>query len=206
MAFRLINSEDVKMLTKGGGFEPDHDVLLDNLIIPAIGEIFASYCNRPDFDKKLRTEYLTPKYYSQVLQVSSPPIAVAAIGPPEIPAVELWEDVATPRAYGADTLLTEGDDYFIYRESGQIHRINYWPAYHNAVKIVYTGGYATDHGQNVPFNLKLAAVEQAKIIFDRREELSVISRSLEGGSVSMLSALTLPQQVKIKIDPYKVYR
>ena len=52
----------------------------------------------------------------------------------------------------------------------------------------------TNDGENVPEDLRFAAIMQTKILFDRREELSLSNRSLEGGSIGLLTPLTLPQK------------
>ena len=74
MAFNLLLSDDLKELTKGS-FSAEFDPLLDNTLIPAVTASFAHYCNRPDFDLKVRTEYFSPKIHQDSIIVSSPPVA-----------------------------------------------------------------------------------------------------------------------------------
>jgi hypothetical protein len=45
---------------------------------------------------------------------------------------------------------------------------------------------------------------QGKFVFDRRDELGLTGRSLEGGSVSLMSALKLLPEVREILDDYKV--
>ena len=93
-----------------------------------------------------------------------------------------------PRVYGADELKIENSDYFLFENEGMIERVSgYFACGPKTVKVTYTGGYLTDHAQDVPEDLRLAAVMQAKILFDRREELGLTGRSLEGGSINLLN-------------------
>lgn len=196
--FKLISPEDYKLLTKGG-HDAEFDPVLDLIIIPAVGKLFAQYCNRPDFDKLARTEFLSPRPGANKLFVSSPPVAAT-------PAIQVWESSASPRVYDSAALLTEGTDYFLFENEGKIEKEGdcFVPGT-KTVKVTYTGGYLTKDGVGVPDDLKLAAITQTKIFFDRREEWGVTGRSLEGGSVSMLNILTLPKQVTLLLDAYRVY-
>lgn len=200
MAFKLISVDDVRALAKGD-FASDFDHLFGDILIPAIGKTFASYCNRPDFDKASRSEIFSPRLWQSVITLSSPPIATA-------PAAQIWQSTATPRVYGADELLTNGEDVFIHEAIGQIERGNgnYFPSGPLTVKVTYTGGYLSGDAQGVPADLRFAALSQAKIFFDRREDYGMTGRSLEGGSVSLQAILTLPRQITLLLDQYKVYR
>ena len=61
-----------------------------------------------------------------------------------------------------------------------------------SIKVTYTGGYLTGDGVGAPDDLRLAAIMQTKIIFDRREDFGLSGRSLEGGSVSLFTPTILP--------------
>lgn len=212
MAFALINARDLEEISKGD--ISTFEALLDKTIIPAVGEVFAAYCNRPDFDLKLRTEYFSPQTHQNILTVASPPIAEVGSYPDKAdfdntgaPAVRVWEDAALPRAYGSTTEIINGQDFFVYESAGQIAKeCATFLRGHKTVKVVYPGGYLTADCQNVPGALKMAAIAQTKILFDRREEYGVTGRALEGGSINMLSVLTLPRQVTMLLDQFKVYR
>lgn len=73
MSFRLITPEDIKATTKGD-FGTAFDYLLDGIIIPAVGETFAAYCHRTDFDLKARTEFFDIRENQSSLFLSSPPV------------------------------------------------------------------------------------------------------------------------------------
>lgn len=198
MAHALITPDDIKQGSKGA-FGPDFDYLLDKIIIPAVGKLFAHYCHRDDFDKSERSEYLSPRAGQTFLTLKSPPIAAS-------PAVQLWQNCDLPRAYTSADLLVNGTDYFVHEDEGVIEMVGSFGGGPKTVKCTYTGGYLTAAGVGTPDDIRLAAVAQAKIIFDRREELGVTSRSQEGGSVTMLSLLTLPRAVTMILDPYRLLK
>jgi len=205
MAYALITSEDLKQTSKGT-FGADFDYLLDKIIIPAVGKLFASYCGRPDFDRAARTVYLSPRPCQKTVFLASPPIIEDPAGNPAIPAVQLWESSALPRAYTSAELLVNSTDYIVHEAEGMLESTGYFVGGAKSLKCTYTGGYLTADGKGTPADLRLAAIAQTKIIFDRREELGVSSRSQEGGAMTMLTVLTLPRQVTIMLDPYRLLR
>ena len=90
--YKLISVQDIKNLAKGAqDFSNDFDVLLGD-IIGAVTKLFAQYCNRPDFDKTARTEYISPRCWQKQLFLKSPPISPAVVGPPSIEALRLYHD------------------------------------------------------------------------------------------------------------------
>ena len=198
MAFKLITDDDVKALTKGD-FSTAFDSVLNDVLIPAIGEAFANYCHRPDFDKTARTEYFSPGYYQHTLRVKSPPIDEVAA------AVRVYEDSSLPRFGGSETELVNGTEYFVHAARGTIEKLSNFICGPKTVKVTYTGGYLTSDAAGTPPALKLAAITQAKILFERREEYGITGRSLEGGSINLMTILTLPRQVTLLLDKFKMY-
>ena len=202
--FALITKDDYSQLTKGETAPSEFDYILGKVIIPAVTSIFAQYCGRPDWDKKERTVYFSPCAYQKYLRVDSPPIFEDPGGSPVIPIVQVWQNSALPRVYASADLLVNGTDYFVHEAEGMIEHVSGFFGGPKTVKVTYTGGYLTADGIGAPADLRLAAIAQTKIIFDRREELGVSSRSQEGGAVTMLSVLTLPRQVTMMLDPYRL--
>jgi hypothetical protein len=197
--FKLCLPQDIQILSKGE-FGDELFPLLDDLIIPSVGPLFANHCHRPDFDRAVRTEFHSPLTHidSRFLFLHSPPVA-------DSPAIQLWESGSLPRVYGAEELKVENTDYFLFANEGMIEKTSgFFPRGPKTVKVTYTGGYLTGHAQDVPEDLRLAAVMQAKILFDRREELGLTGRSLEGGSISLLNILTLPTQVTMLLDRHRI--
>lgn len=210
--FKLITITDIKEASKGqfvtpaGDVDESFDYLLDDVIIPAVGVLFAQYCNRPadtGFDQTAYTEYLSPRQYSRFLFLKAPPIVES---PPEIEALRLYQDSAFPRAYGAETELVSGTDFVVHESEGKIEHVNYWCGGPKSIKVTYTGGYLTDDGAGCPADVALAAIMQAKVLFDRRDDIALTGRSMEGGSFNMLSPVTLPKQVTMLLDPYRLIR
>ena len=206
MAFALITKDDYSQLTKGAAASSDFDYVLDKVIIPAVTAIFAQYCGRPDWDRKERSVYFSPGSNQKRLFLDSPPIIEDPSGTPVIPIVQVWQNSALPRAYASADLLVNGVDYFVHESAGMIEHACGFFGGPKTVKVTYTGGYLTNDGIGAPADLRLAAIAQTKIIFDRREELGVTSRSQEGGALTMLSVLTLPRQVTMMLDPYRLIR
>jgi hypothetical protein len=210
--YKLVTITDVKQASKGqfttpaGGDDNSFDFLLGELIIPAVGAAFAHYCNRPDFDQTARVEYLSPRSNSRFLFVASPPVVAAAVGPPVIEALRVYQDTSFPRAYGAETELVSGTDFVVHENEGKLEHVHGWSGGPRSIKVSYTGGYLTDDAAGCPEDIKLAAIMQAKAIFDRRDDIALTGRSQEGGSISMLSPVTLPKQVTMLLDPYRILR
>jgi len=205
MAFQLITFDEIKKISKGGGdWSTEFEYLLEKVIIPSVTKVFANYCHRPDWDKAARIEYFGSDRYLRTLFLSSPPVYAAAVGPPIIEALRLYQDSADPPTYGAGTELTTG--FVVYEDEGTIEHRTGFISGPKSIKVTYTGGYLTADGIGTPDDVKVAAIEQTKIIFDRREEFGLTGRSLEGGSVSLLAPTILPQSVTRLLDDYRVYR
>ena len=214
MAFQLITFEEIRKISKGGdSWSTEFEYLLDKVIIPAVTSVFAKYCHRPDWDKVARTEYFSVSLDrpARNLFLSSPPIwpaAAAIVGPPAVDAIEalrLYQDSADPPTWGAGTELTSG--FVVYEDEGVIeHRGMGFVGGPKAIKVTYTGGYLTADGVGTPDDVRLAATIHGKNVFDRREEFGLTGRSLEGGSVSLLTPMILPKSVTMLLDDYRVYR
>lgn len=204
--FQLITADDIKRISKGGSsWNEEFEQLLEQDIIPAVTRRFATYCHRPDWDKTARVEYFGSDRYSRNLFLSSPPVYPADSGPPIIEALRLYQDSADPPTFGAGSELSSG--FVVYEEEGVIsHRGCFSPTGPKSIKVTYTGGYLTADGIGTPADVRFAAIEQTKIIFDRREEFGLTGRSLEGGSVSLLAPIDLPLSVTRLLDDYRVYR
>ena len=101
---------------------------------------------------------------------SSWPAAIAAIE-----ALRLYQDSADPPTYGAGTELTSG--FVVYEDEGVIeHRGLGFVGGPKSIKVTYTGGYFTADAIGTPEDIRLAAIMQTKIVFDRREEFGLTGR------------------------------
>lgn len=128
-----------------------------------------------------------------------------AVGYLEADPFQVWQSTSSPRLYDSTTLLVRDTDYFVNEEEGVIEKGSIGCFYRGmqTVKVAYTGGYATADGQGVPALLRGAALYQAKMMFDRRDELGISSRSLEGGSMNLLP-LILPLDVRKELTRFKL--
>ena len=83
------------------------------------------------------------------------------------------EDTSTPRTYGASALLVAGTDYEVAKAKGLIRRLSGagvpcpWNTGHRAIKVVYTGGYATT--ADVPYRIKAIALRYAALVWDEQK-------------------------------------
>ncbi len=213
MAFQLITFDEIKKISKGGdSWSTEFEYLLEKVIIPAVTIVFAIYCHRPDWDKRDRIEYFSLDRPARNLFVASPPIypaTAAIIGPPAVDAIEMvrvYQDGADPPTWVASTELTSG--WVVHEDEGVIqHRTTGFVATGpNSVKVTYHGGYLIGDGIGTPDPVRLGATMMSKNIFDRREEFGLTGRSLEGGSVSLLTPMILPKSVTMLLDDYRVYR
>jgi hypothetical protein len=193
--YKLIKPEDIDAIKKGNdNLAAEFGVLLD-IIIAAVGECFAKYCGRPDFDKAARTEYLNPLRNAHFAFIASPPISSS-------PVVDLWQSTDLPRVYGNDQKLVNGTDYFVHEAEGMLEHVSGFAGGSKSLKVTYTGGYLTADATGCPDALKLAAMIQTEIIFERRAEFGLTGTSLEGSSMSLLSPLTLPKSVTMLLGSY----
>jgi len=201
MAFKLCTLQDVQDRYRGTGIHADHESLIDNQIIPAITLALAHEASRPDWDKKVRSEYLNydPSGTRRIF-VQSPPIAAS-------PTVQVWESGSLPRVYGADELLTIDEDYFVMSEEGIIIKdgLAAWASGINAVKITYTGGHLAANGQGAPADLVEACIRQVKLVFDRMSAGGISSESVGGGSFAFSSGLKLDPSVTEILREYKLH-
>lgn len=201
--FNLITLDDLRSRYIGSTLSEDFDVLLSP-IIGAVTAIFADHCNLPDFDKKEFTQYFSPGEQRTQLFLNRWPIAPNDSESDPVVTTSVWQSTTMPRVYGNAELLVEDTDYFVDREAALLQKAaGWWASGLRTVKATLTGGYLTANGQGAPPQLKHAAIDQVCMIFDRRRELGLTSKSLEGGSVGMLAPLILGKQVTLVLDPFR---
>jgi hypothetical protein len=205
MAFKLTTIENIKRLSKGStvGDSNALDYLLDQFIV-RVGEMFALECNLDrvlQFDKVAVTEYHSLRVGQKSFGVNRPPVSPAVaeiVGPPAVPAIEalrLYQDTALPRVYGSSTELIKGTDFFLDEKTGLIEHVNCFAGGNQSIKVTYTGLYLTGDAEGVPPSLQGFAEDQVKLAFDRREEIGLTGRSIEGGSISFLRRL-MPAEIE----------
>ena len=183
----------------GVGAEFD-DIL--TAIVAGVSSIFDGYCDRTLLAPE-ETVTLRRMGYGQYLQLPQYPIV-------EIPSVtEAWDydfDNADPLVEGTDYMQLDGG------AKGVLYRIwGAWPLLPGSVEIVYRGGYLAagetpeeDSAEvALPADLREAAVQQACLLFKRRDDIGLSSVSALGGSVSVFAQLELLPLVKQTLDRYR---
>lgn len=197
MPFKLITLDDVKLLSKGD-FGSEFDTLLDWLIVPAVGQAIAERRGWLDFDKKERTLFFSPEKYQKTISL---PFANLL----DSPAPQVWQDNNLSPAYGADTALVFNEDFTINKRLGWLQHRSGFAGGPRSVKVTMTGGYVTADAKDVPDNLQMGAAFGAKMLFDRREELGLTSRSLEGGSMAFLAPILRSKDFWSFTADYQLY-
>lgn len=166
--------------------EVEKDALIDTLILSSQAFI-DEYCNRV-FEQVAVTEYHDGG--SNKIFLNRYPVA-------STPAVQIWD--SWDRTY-ANPDLIDSDDYFVDSENGIIKFDYDVGGSPGAVKIVYTGGFAT-----IPTPISQACIELVarKIKEGPSGGLGVPSRALPGGgNVTYVIDALLPQ-TKVALDAYR---
>jgi len=117
------------------------------------------------------------------------------------PYIQVWHGES--QLFETMTLLVKDVDYSIDTVQGVIESrsgVGFGPG---SYLVPYWGGYVTADGQDVPPLLAGAARQQAKLYFDRREEFGISSRSVEGGSLSLLP-LVLSPDIKKELKEFRL--
>ncbi len=157
------------------------DTLLGTLI-DSVGALFARVCGYPPATVGAAP---TMESASYTLYVDAPCLestALLDIGVRPVTAVaNMYVDIS--RVYGADTEITEGTDFEILGEEGQLLLITTgsgaWATGLRANKIVCTAGFAT-----VRDDLKHACKVAVKDLWELRSRQGVASRSRGGSTFS----------------------
>lgn len=199
--YNLISEDQFKTYQKGTMSEE-----LNNLIAMLCTYVtgrFEQRCQR-GWDKKVYTRYFSFDRARSVLFLPETPIATT-------PAVKIWVD--STRQFGAETLL-DASAYVLTPETGKVlllesHALagvltdkQAWPIGERMVKAEFTGAFLEGHGVGTPGDLSLAALLQAGFLYQRRGELGLNSRSLEGGSFTAESQITLLPEVQDVLENY----
>lgn len=197
--FNLCLVQDIKDRTKTD-LGTTFDTVLTNQVIPSVTLQMAQYCRRPDWDKIARTVFINPGLDKKRIFLASPPVAAS-------PVIQVFEDTALPRVYGAATLQTLDKDYFLFAEEGIIIKNGYaaWAEGLKTVKSIYTGGYLTANGVGAPVDLVGAAVTESLKALKRVDAAGIASQSVEGASISFSLGLRLDLSTIDILNNYRVW-
>lgn len=138
----LTTRDNVK--TSGSITGPGEDARID-LLLTQMDAWVDEFCHRA-IEQAAFTEYVAATGVTDKLFLTNPPIDSIT---------SIHESTGVPRVYDSTTLLTADEDYILDDDLGVVHRIDAcWPTKVRAVKVIYTGGYAT-----VPKDIERAAIE-----------------------------------------------
>jgi hypothetical protein len=168
--------------------DTDKDTLITSLI-PAAQSLIEEYCNRL-FEQGAETEYSNGGVDRICLKRY--PLIVAEGTP-----LKVYEDGS--RDYGEDTLV-DSDDYHVDIDNGIILFDYLLEKSYGAVKVIYTGGYAT-----VPSAVSQACVELVarKLKIGMSGDIGLISKGTPGGINISFSQADLIPEVKIVLDSFR---
>jgi hypothetical protein len=162
------------------------------LIIPHISNQIAQSLRR-DLDKAAYTVF-PDSDGSRNIWLDAYPIAAT-------PAIQVYYDTARPRVYGANTLLTNGEDYFVYENRGKIELVSPRAAGPKVFKVVYTGGLLTADATGVPDTIKIPAIIWGKRLLQQWDDLGVLNQSFSGASVSYPPMGWIPRDIQEMLGP-----
>jgi hypothetical protein len=197
-ATRLASIDDLKAFLKGDT-PPSLDGLLGT-ILDGVSVRFARLCHRQDWSYAPRVEYFSHRApMGRRLDTRLIPLTRVHVAHPPIDLAESITVADDPlRLFGVETEL-DPSFYVVDSEAGAIeldgrsfsHGIRH-------IRVTYTGGYLTEDGvSGAPEfpGLKMLALLQSAFLYQRRGELGLVGRSLEGGSVSIEAQLKLLPEV-----------
>jgi len=184
--YALCNLNDVRNYLKIPLNKADDQ--MDNqleVLIDQMTAVFESYCERK-FASRSYTEYhdgnaekyLFPKHY------------------PIISVTSIHDD--SDWNWGADKLV-DSTTYRIQDERVIVLKSSLWSKDEQNVKITYVAGYAT-----IPAELKLACIEEVARKYKNRNEIDVLARTAEDGSITKYAKDLLPSTKAILIRYMRV--
>jgi len=185
--------------TRRGLSTTDNDTLLER-IIAGVQSAFENYCRRP----LLLTAAAVTEYYTgsgPYLQLNRYPIAA-------ITSIKEAADFD----FTAATALVADSDYRLIRsgKSGVLYStLGSWDPNPDAIQVVYRGGFVAAGGTvgtgetALPADLREAAIEQAVFLFQRKDDMGLVSVNYQGGAINKQVDMNLLPQVKLILDNYR---
>lgn len=113
------------------------------------------------------------------------------------------------RTYDADSLLTEGTDFLVYKETGKLVRTHSatqeeesWEIGLEAEKVVYTGGYATT--ADVPYTIKDAALSLASRMYRDSKVALEGAQNLNDatGTTTLFPMAMMTKELRRELEPF----
>ena len=169
-------------------------------IIAGLTGRFDAFCGRT----LLQTAADVTEYYtggSPYMQLNRYPlISITSVK-------EVWD-----RDFDNADALTADDDYWPMSlgKNGIIHRnLSRWPIRPDSIQVIYRGGYAAageEPGSSeiaLPAEIREAAIQQATLIYKRRDDIGLSAMGFEGGSMNKFQAMKLLPDVEEVLKQYR---
>jgi hypothetical protein len=147
------------------------------------------------FYRESRTQDFSPDINQTIIQLP-------AFGNTSDTITSVYEDL--DREWTPGTLI-DSADYFYDTDTGLLVRDHsYWQHGRNVIRVTWTGGFGTTV-DDVPDDLRMAAIMQCAFWYQRRNELGVTQRTSSGGAVSLTSPSKLLPEVEDVVSLYTLY-
>lgn len=140
-------------------------------------------------------EYFSPPRGSRFLQVSAFGDSTSAVS-------EVREDF--DGVFPSDSVVDTAGYVFDAATGLLARRDSFWRSGVRSVKVTLNGGIAAS-SETVPADLKLACVMQVAYWYQRRNELGVTQRTMQGGSISISEPRDWLPEVQALVDPYMIH-
>ncbi len=193
----VCTTDDVK--TRLGLSGSKYDVMITAIVVGLTGR-FDAFCGRT----LLQTAADVTDYYTggcPYLQLNRyPVISITSVK-------EAWD-----RDFDNADALTANDDYWQMNggKNGIIYRnLSRWPIRPDSIKVIYRGGYAAageEPGSSeiaLPAEIREAALQQASLIYKRRDDIGLSAVGFEGGSMNKFQAMKLLPDVEEVLKQYR---
>jgi len=193
----VCTTDDVK--TRLAISKSDYDVMIAAIITGLTGR-FDAFCGRtllqPAADV---TEYYTGG--SPYMQLDRYPlVSITSIK-------EAWD-----RDFDNATAITAEEDYWpmgLGKNGILFREAVVWPRKPDSIQVIYRGGYAAageEPGEgeiSLPAEIREAGIQQASLIYKRRDDIGLSAVGFEGGSMNKFAALKLLPDVESVLKQYR---
>lgn len=190
----LASIDDIRSYP-GMGTASQADTVWISMLIGGFSQMLETRTNRK-LEYKAYTEYASPAPCTRFVQL-------LGFGKDTGTITYVREDL--DGVFGNDTLI-DASDYNFDPETGLLaRRYTYWLPGFRSVKVSYTGGLiAAD--EETPADLKMACVMQVAFWYQRRNELGLTQRTMQGGSVSIQGSSKILPEVEDIINNYTLHQ
>jgi hypothetical protein len=191
----LLDLDETKDELRIEGTEADNVI---EEVINRVSAVIARYLDRQLISTGSLVEYHTMVQYTPVIYTMEWPI---------ITVTEVAEDTTSPHTYTGAAILA-ANAFEVSKPAGKIYRIDtgypkYWAQGHRAIRIKYTGGYAS--AADVPMDIQDVALEVAKNKWHaiNRQPAGVAVQGDALGNFTRFSSAELTKTMRQALDAHK---